>query len=544
MGDKISDATYQNKEWFKMTDNVNIPELDVSYDTNVNDLSGTYFTVGLDRSTNKQITHLLDGYNTIMKFVFSNGKLILSAKRIKDDLYEKETKSNKILKKGIYILKSGGILNNIFDFNLARNTLHSPIYFGGKLIGCSSTIYFMFNKNLELEDTTFFDKLFSKSKSEVYCIHPLIQQKKDNNGNITETLHTFTFYPGFTYSTVTFFEINTSFKIINRISFNIAGFSILHGFAFTDNYYILFQLPGKLKILPFVLGISPILRGMDDTTNEKTQIYIIPRDNKNIDIVHYESVIHGSIYHTINAYETVLSNNLTSIQFESFLSKLNSEGDSSQFEMNDVYPLYTNYGEIYHYSLNKKEDQSNQSLLYKLIISTGPKFSNINRKLLDNGVCLLNNIRSIFGYPKFILKDTSSKFKANPPRLIEGKIDTNLDLRSINDNYRNNGDYHYVYTVSHDFDHDVEKLHKINIKDETSTVYLFPAKHWLREPKFISRQNSTIEDDGYIILLAYTVNQTKVYIFDAKDITSPIKIINLGLRLPFSVHAHSTNYAV
>jgi len=121
-------------------------------------------------------------------------------------------------------------------------------------------------------------------------------------------------------------------------------------FGFTDNYFIIFAIPLVLRSggQCAVNCGSPILRELDDDYNSDLIVHFVPRNSA--DMTRRSFMVNtrqqGFIYHTINCFE---HNN--SIIVDAFVSKLNASRESSQFELNNAYPVLDNEGDAFRYEI-------------------------------------------------------------------------------------------------------------------------------------------------------------------------------------------------
>jgi carotenoid cleavage dioxygenase-like enzyme len=497
----------QNPKFIKMTDNVitdfELRDIDINsnkkwgdcQDNFPSDINGLFLSSGADRDGNEKIGHLLDGYNHAIKVEIKNGKINLIVKRLVDDVYLTETQTKTIIKKGLYDLKTS---NNLFDFDMARNMFHQAIYFRDTYIGCTGGNWIYIDPNTcEVKENFKLDKKYdTHCKLIQKCMHPLIDYKKN-------VLISFTFTYGFSLegmkTIITFYEFDNNNTTINKVNYEIKGMTFLHGFQYTDKYYILFNIPMKPNVLGFVFGKNAIMRNVDDVTSDKLIIHLIPRQ-QGLQPIIIDTNDHGFVYHGINAYDD--QNNII---LDVFLSDLNAERESSQFEVNDKYNVYCNDGELYRYTIN-----------------------------LDN---------------RSVSKKTIAKI-----------VQSTIDFRSVNQQYHNKP-YSYSYMCAHDIDTRFCSLFKIDMNNSYVVDEYTSADtdhFWFREPQFISNINPTGEDDGYIFMWCYRVDdisekfpfgQTELYIFNAKNLSlGPQYVINVSelsgknKPIPYGMHSYIKNF--
>ncbi len=78
--------------------------------------------------------------------------------------------------------------------------------------------------------------------------------------------------------------------------------------------------------------------------------------------------------------------------------------------------------------------------------------------------------------------------------------------------------------------------------DSCENVVQYPHNRLGGECLFVSKENPTKEDDGYLIDIIYDPRTQKsdVCVWDASDLTSsePITRVILDIRVPFGVHAN------
>lgn len=494
----------QNPAFIKMTDDIvtdiTISDIDInSYkkwgnnnDIFPSDIHCLFLSSGADKAKNDKIKHLLDGYGHAIKAEIKDGKFSLVVKRIVDDVYVEEIKKNTIVKKGLYILKTK---RNLFDFSM-RNMFHQSIYFRNMYIGCTGGNWIYMNPDTCVVDPNYkLDEDYDGGCSlKQRCMHPLIDYKKN-------TLITFTFKYSLTLTgfktVVTFYEFSEE-KTVSKIKHTIDGMVYLHGFLYTDKYYILFNIPMRPNMIGYAFGKNAIMRNVDDKVSDNFMIYLIPRDGNPMKThITLNTNDHGFVYHGINSYDED-----NTIIIDVFLSQLNAERESSQFEVNDQYNVYCNNGEVCRYVIN-----------------------------LDDNKVTKKGIANIVG--------------------------STIDFRTIGKDY-NGVKYNYSFICSHDMETKTCSLYKIDMnKSEVADKFatLDTDHYWFRDPEFISRRGAVSEDDGYIFMWVYHIDivkevglpngKTELYIFNALNLSvGPQYVIDVTMLcgankpLPYGLHSY------
>jgi len=80
---------------------------------------------------------------------------------------------------------------------------------------------------------------------------------------------------------------------------------------------------------------------------------------------------------------------------------------------------------------------------------------------------------------------------------------------------------------------------KYDFENNQKTEFTLPQGHYCGEPVFSPRDNSTSEDDGYLMTYVYdeSSNKSEFIVLDAKDIEAgPIAQVKFNHRIPFGFH--------
>ncbi|KNB12575.1 hypothetical protein FOXG_12145 [Fusarium oxysporum f. sp. lycopersici 4287] len=85
-------------------------------------------------------------------------------------------------------------------------------------------------------------------------------------------------------------------------------------------------------------------------------------------------------------------------------------------------------------------------------------------------------------------------------------------------------------------------------KDDPINIFRLPPNHYAQEPRFVPRDSSTVEDDGYLLFYVFDESQllpsgdcppsaiSELWILDAKNMRDVVAKVKLPQRVPYGLH--------
>lgn len=85
-------------------------------------------------------------------------------------------------------------------------------------------------------------------------------------------------------------------------------------------------------------------------------------------------------------------------------------------------------------------------------------------------------------------------------------------------------------------------------KDDPINIFRLPPNHYAQEPRFVPRDSSTAEDDGYLLFYVFDESQllpsgdcppsaiSELWILDAKNMRDVVAKVKLPQRVPYGLH--------
>ncbi|KAL4567193.1 hypothetical protein LXL04_022768 [Taraxacum kok-saghyz] len=293
-------------------------------------------------------------------------------------------------------------------------------------------------------------------------------------------------------STFTFYEFDCNFKMLQKLEFKLQEHLMIHDWAFTDSYYVLFGNRIKLDILgslTAVCGFTPMISALSVNPSKSTSpIYLLPRGPKDETSRDWKLPIEAPsqmwVLHVGNAFEEKDHTGNTQI-------KIQASGCSYK---------WFNFQKMFGYNWqNGKLD---------------PSMMNADKgedKLLPRLIEVSINLDATENCEKCCVVPLNNEWHRA------------TDFPVINQDFSgSNNKYVYAATCSgvrpelphFPFD-TIVKFN--NVKNSTQT-WSVDTRRFIGEPIFIS--NGSGEDDGYLLVVEYAVSEQRSYlvILDAKSI--------------------------
>lgn len=280
-------------------------------------------------------------------------------------------------------------------------------------------------------------------------------------------------------TTVSIYELDLAGEVVEKQQHSIPGFTFIHDFAITPNYCLLFQNPLSFNPIPFALGLRGAAECIKFLADKPTKVWLIPRDSSQP--MEQLEIESGFIFHHANAFEAGDEIIVDSVSYQDFPA-LDHELDYRDVRFEEVPP-----GQLWRYRLNRKTKSTERRLIDKRTVD----FPYVNPSLITQK-------------HRWIFIGAAHQNEGNAP------------LQAI-----------------------------LKIDPETGEQQMWSAapKGFVGEPVFVSRPNSTQEDDGWVLTLVYDAesDRTEVVILDATNLNAePVAKLHLKHHLPYGLHGSFT----
>eukprot|EP00931_Biecheleriopsis_adriatica_P086896 TRINITY_DN61450_c0_g1_i1.p1 TRINITY_DN61450_c0_g1~~TRINITY_DN61450_c0_g1_i1.p1 ORF type:complete len:596 (+),score=77.64 TRINITY_DN61450_c0_g1_i1:38-1789(+) len=448
-----------------------------------NDLRGTYFRNGPAKFKvgSDQIMHPFDGDGMVTAVTFDgNGHAHFRNRFVRTKGFVEELAAGKMLYRGQFSLKAGGMLANAFDLRVKNLANTNVIHWAGGLVAL-----------WEGGKPTLLDSLSLATKGETSLAGALTE-----NDNFTAhprydartgRLVGFQYAPNpvLSLTKVSFWEFaDNGWDCISRIDHDLPGFGFFHDFLVTDNFYILSKAPVELSnsaALEGLVGMRSMGESMQFDDSRPGQLVLVPRDGSPLRFVDVEPHF---CFHFSNGYEQDGQVVIDMVQVpDLYLGESSAKTGKPVWETADFESMSVN-----------------QLVRYTVDPVSG-------------------------AHSKQVLCSRYHDFPSVPER-FSGRP------------------YRYAYCgtgLSEDSAGPLQGLLKVDTEDPAASELWLPQSHeFLGEPVFCPRSSGdSAEDSGYIVsfLLNGRTLRPEIAIFDAQKISAgPICRAPLQTHIPHGLH--------
>lgn len=270
--------------------------INISNTTIPSDLVGTYYKNGHAKFEigSQKFLHPFDGDGMITAFSFQNGSILFRNRFVRTTGFVKERQAKKILFRNSFgTEKPGGMLANMFDFNIKNVANTNVIYSAGRLLALweGGLPYKLEPDSLRTQGEYTFRGLLKKGYS--FTAHPRVDPL---SGNIVA----FAVTDRGEKSKIAVYEFDENLKSLKEREFEIPGYAFCHDFAITENYYIFTQAPLSFDPLPFIFGLKPAASCISFDNSKNCTIHLVPRKSGPVESIPVENHFN---FHYANAYE-------------------------------------------------------------------------------------------------------------------------------------------------------------------------------------------------------------------------------------------------
>ncbi|KAF7492405.1 Beta, beta-carotene 15, 15'-dioxygenase [Sarcoptes scabiei] len=446
------------------------------------------------------LNHWLDGCAMLCKFIIRNGTIKYSSKFLDSDAYRKMNKVNRPVYtefgtrafpdpcKNVF----SRIFSQIVPSDLTDNGLLNVFKLADEYYAASETcnIWKFCPKSLDVTRKINLDKINGVNLA---CSHTQFMENEDYAYNMSSSFLTGMKYhlikiPLFQYEETRNKSFLERSSILTTISSNwTTCIAYYHSFGITKNYIIFIELP--LLVNGFKLATcTPKGRPLKDCfewhPNEKSKFYVICKFTGKIVQKYYSAAFF--YFHIINCYE----------EDNHIIVDLMAYENADILEKWDLNLMRQN---IYY--------EDNQSVPKRFILPLSIKNSSIG----ENLVTLKNQKSRAILSEKNIITLTGEEL-GRP----------GFELPTINRNY-NGKKYKYCYGSGvFEKGNFANSILKLNVDDQSVLVWKDSDEHFPGECLFVARPGSIEEDDGVILNVVLSSNESKphyVLILDSKTFT-------------------------
>jgi len=441
------------------------------------DLKGTLFRngPGLLDIGGIPIKHPFDGDGMVCAFTFDQGQVYFRNRFIRTQGFVEEQAAGTILYRNAFgTQRPGGWWKNAFDLQFKNVANTNVIYWGGKLLALweGGLPYRLDPQTLETLGQDHLDGVLDEG--EAFAAHPWIEPHSVINQN-QPCLINFQVNPGLS-TTLSTYEFDTNFQLLRQQKHNLPGFSFIHDFAVTPNYYIFFQNPIKFNPIPHILGWKCAGECIKFQPEQNTRIWVIPRDETSSEPIKQFKVKAGFIFHHANAFEV----NDHQLCVDSICYANLPEVDPNS-DFRDVNFEALDPGQLWRFTLN---------------LDT----ATVEKELVEPRCCEFPTIHpETVGQPyRYLFMGTAHQSRGNAPLQAILKYDWQTQQR-------------YIWSAA--------------------------PRGFISEPIFVPKPNAQTEDQGWVLTLIYNAvhHRSELIILEATNLQE-IARLALKYHIPYGLH--------
>ena len=106
---------------------------------------------------------------------------------------------------------------------------------------------------------------------------------------------------------------------------------------------------------------------------------------------------------------------------------------------------------------------------------------------------------------------------------------------AINESRRGRAYRYAWFTANNQHEGQDSSVCRVDTQTGEAQVWTSRERLWLRQPRL--SPTGPGEDEGYLVVPCYTYEETRLLVFDARDIAKgPVTVLSAGERLPYSNH--------
>jgi all-trans-8'-apo-beta-carotenal 15,15'-oxygenase len=272
---------------------------------------------------------------------------------------------------------------------------------------------------------------------------------------------------------ITVYEFDESGQLVQETSRKIPGFAFLHDFVVTPNYYIFFQNPVRYNPLPFVLGMRGAGQCLMSQSDQPTQVILMPRNPEQP--VRTIATDPCFVFHHANAFEAEGKVYVDSLCYD-FFPLVGPNTSYLDIDFDDYPP-----GRLWRFQLDLEAGTA-------------------QRHCLESRCCEFPSL-----HPDYVGQDAR---------------------------------YLYLGATHHDTGHaPLQAVLKVDVGSGERKLHSFAPRGFAGEPIFVPRSGSTVEDDGWVLVLIYNAARhcSDLVILEAQAL-EPAATLHLNQHIPYGLH--------
>ncbi|EFN55590.1 hypothetical protein CHLNCDRAFT_134121 [Chlorella variabilis] len=500
-----------------------------------NELHGTLFRNGPGKFTvgTDKVAHPYDGDGLILSITFRDGRAFFHSHFVRTAEYVAESQEQRIMFRGTFATqRRGGQGQNALDLHVKNTSNTNVVCWGGRLwtLFEAGQPYRLNPRTLETEGMETLDGQLRVgmpfdmgSPAANRALGSFLTGTQERLGNAhfmppTELLaaggdamtahphvdsttgrllsfsyqvtHSFTKPMG---TTLTFWEYTPEFAVAAKTTFELAGFPFLHDFAFTANYYVIYENPVKMDYVPYITGKAPAAACVHWNEGKPALLHLIPRpgrtDAQGRPLQHRSFTAPSMfVFHHANAFESEDGQHITI--------------DSIHYDSMPALSL---------------DAMAEQQIDLNVALS-----SRLRRVEADLGTGTLR-MRKLYSDP--------------------------LEMVVINESLMGT-QQRFVYGCQTILQPNMASMGIVKVDTSRGSAAVWQPGHqkYALEPKFVGRPGSTQEDDGWLLTVVFdsATLVCRLVILDARDVEAgPVATLRFRQPVPSGLHGcwTATSYA-
>jgi len=448
------------------------------------ELGGVFYKNGPGRleRNGQRVHHPFDGDGMITAIRFTDGEAAISNRFVRTKGWQEEEKAGKFIYRGVFgTQRPGGPLTNAFDLRFKNIANTHVVKLGSQLLALweAAGPHALDPVSLETFGLSTLNGVLRPG--EPFSAHPRFDPGHHGNPRMV----TFGVKTG-PKSIVRLMEFATSGEkagqLINDRQESFNGFSFLHDFAITPNWAVFLQNAISFNPLPFILGQKGAAQCLKSNPGSKGRFLLIPRDCGAFSGQPHQifDAPDGFVFHHLNAWEK----------------------DEKVFVESIHYPDFPEVG--------PKED-----------------FLKMNFDLIPAGIlsrCEINLSSQKVVTTRF--SEQCCEFAMVNPLSLG--LPARYSWMAVADRAKG-------YAP-------LQAIKKLDLLNSEECIWNAAPRGFVSEPLMIPRPGSSIEDDGWVLVLIWNGERcgTDLIILKANDLSEKA-VIELPISIPHGLHGSWVN---
>lgn len=454
------------------------------------------------------VGHQFDGFSKLYKFNFTKNGVFFQSRFLNSEIFKKTLERGALVPHIPYypVFPKFNYIDRLMSFfqktPLDNNNIN--IHSTGSKVYATSDIS---DTNLiDVDTLDVIGKLNDKYSNYISAAHP--QSEIDGNG-------TFNYLCDPTTNLLRLYKDDEdgTRTMIGKVK--LEHVPLMHSFAVTRDFVILFQYPFSIDAMGLLFGASSmieIMRWFGQTSRSYVSMFVFDAHatSMKLPLQIYKLPSFFSM-HCINAFQKSIQ--IDEEEITKVVVDLITYKDATFVSSSDT------YGQL---DLMRNFNLRQKSESYNIV----PKTSRIV-------IHIPNQMEKVIKFGKFF-PNIENKVNACTMQEIESRP---FEMPNINSKFKGR-DYQFVYGVTTKDMYQSWGITKTNLRDASQSMkWNAPKNHFPNEPIFIEFSNTVKEDDGILVIVVLDAEQNRSYIsyIDARSMTEIGKSYLPGI-VPFDVH--------